>query len=230
MTEVYTKGTRIWIADKDQGWISAEITSNAPVGDNALKLTFVDERGKVTCSLTLPARSAGAQCVFLIRFCRSTFSTPQKRKRLRYETLHYSKLSMTSPRSPILTNHQVTPLSHPPRPLQRSLTRPSPPYHPESICPAQHLHLLGHRPNCNEPLPTRHALRTRDHPSLRRSEKGRTRAPSLRHRRGRVYPNAEGQHWPDHHRVRRVWCRKDRICTFFRAGRLPGTRFSLSLG
>ncbi|KIO19182.1 hypothetical protein M407DRAFT_31169 [Tulasnella calospora MUT 4182] len=46
MTEVYTKGTRIWIADKDQGWISAEITAAAPVSDKALKLTFVDERGK----------------------------------------------------------------------------------------------------------------------------------------------------------------------------------------
>lgn len=48
MAEVYTKGTRIWIADKDQGWISAEITQTVPSGEKTVKLTFVDDRGKVS--------------------------------------------------------------------------------------------------------------------------------------------------------------------------------------
>ena len=46
MAEIYTKGTRIWIAEKDQGWISAEIISCTPTPDG-IKLLFIDERGKV---------------------------------------------------------------------------------------------------------------------------------------------------------------------------------------
>lgn len=44
---IYSKGTRVWFPDKEQGWISAEVTSvNRSAGD-IFKLVFVDERGKV---------------------------------------------------------------------------------------------------------------------------------------------------------------------------------------
>ena len=43
---IYSKGTRVWFLDKEQGWISAEVTSVAKT-DEAVKLLFVDERGKV---------------------------------------------------------------------------------------------------------------------------------------------------------------------------------------
>jgi len=43
---IYSRGTRVWFPDKEQGWISAEVTSVTRGGD-ALKLAFVDERGKV---------------------------------------------------------------------------------------------------------------------------------------------------------------------------------------
>ncbi|KAG8885620.1 Myosin type-2 heavy chain 1 [Tulasnella sp. 331] len=46
MVSVYTRGTRIWIVDKDQGWISAEITQVTPGTGDSVKLQFVDERGK----------------------------------------------------------------------------------------------------------------------------------------------------------------------------------------
>jgi hypothetical protein len=44
---IYSKGTRVWFPDKDQGWISAEVTNFSKVGDDKVKLVFVDERGKV---------------------------------------------------------------------------------------------------------------------------------------------------------------------------------------
>lgn len=44
---IYSKGTRVWFADKEQGWISAEVTSVVRNPDDAVKLIFVDERGKV---------------------------------------------------------------------------------------------------------------------------------------------------------------------------------------
>ncbi|KAF9813001.1 hypothetical protein IEO21_05834 [Rhodonia placenta] len=43
---IYSKGTRVWFADKEQGWISAEVTSVVRNPDDAVKLIFVDERGK----------------------------------------------------------------------------------------------------------------------------------------------------------------------------------------
>jgi myosin V len=46
MAETYAKGTRVWFPDKDNGWMSGEVTAVARSGDS-LKLTFVDERGKV---------------------------------------------------------------------------------------------------------------------------------------------------------------------------------------
>ncbi|KAI0710458.1 myosin 5 [Cerioporus squamosus] len=42
---IYSKGTRVWFPDKELGWISAEVTS-ATKTDEAIKLVFVDERGK----------------------------------------------------------------------------------------------------------------------------------------------------------------------------------------
>ena len=43
---IYSKGTRVWFPDKELGWISAEVTS-ASKTDDAVKLVFTDERGKV---------------------------------------------------------------------------------------------------------------------------------------------------------------------------------------
>jgi myosin-5 len=45
---VYSKGTRVWFADKEQGWISAEVTNILRGSDEKIKLTFVDDRGKVS--------------------------------------------------------------------------------------------------------------------------------------------------------------------------------------
>ena len=44
---IYSKGTRVWFTDKEQGWISAEVTQVVRGGKEAIKLVFVDERGKV---------------------------------------------------------------------------------------------------------------------------------------------------------------------------------------
>ncbi|KAJ8590360.1 hypothetical protein M405DRAFT_851759 [Rhizopogon salebrosus TDB-379] len=43
---IYSKGTRVWFEDKDQAWISAEVTSVTKGADDSIKLVFVDERGK----------------------------------------------------------------------------------------------------------------------------------------------------------------------------------------
>jgi hypothetical protein len=45
---IYSKGTRVWFTDKDQGWISAEVTNVVRSPGDAIKLTFVDDRGKVS--------------------------------------------------------------------------------------------------------------------------------------------------------------------------------------
>ncbi|KAH7318021.1 myosin 5 [Rhizoctonia solani] len=45
MSDIYTKGTRVWIADKDSGWISAEVQSVNRT-DSKIKITLLDERGK----------------------------------------------------------------------------------------------------------------------------------------------------------------------------------------
>jgi myosin V len=44
---IYSKGTRVWFEDKDQAWISAEVLSVTRGENDAMKLVFVDERGKV---------------------------------------------------------------------------------------------------------------------------------------------------------------------------------------
>ncbi|KAG1903979.1 myosin 5 [Suillus fuscotomentosus] len=43
---IYSKGTRVWFEDKDQAWISAEVTAVTKGADDSMKLAFVDERGK----------------------------------------------------------------------------------------------------------------------------------------------------------------------------------------
>ncbi|KDN37434.1 hypothetical protein RSAG8_10169, partial [Rhizoctonia solani AG-8 WAC10335] len=45
MSDIYTKGTRVWIADKDSGWISAEVQTVTRT-DSKIKITLLDERGK----------------------------------------------------------------------------------------------------------------------------------------------------------------------------------------
>ncbi|KAL5532985.1 MYO2 [Sanghuangporus sanghuang] len=43
---IYSKGTRVWFPDKEQGWISAEVLQVIKSDNDAFKLVFVDERGK----------------------------------------------------------------------------------------------------------------------------------------------------------------------------------------
>ncbi|KAG7092220.1 hypothetical protein E1B28_008587 [Marasmius oreades] len=43
---IYSKGTRVWFEDKDQAWISGEVTSVTKGANDTIKLAFVDERGK----------------------------------------------------------------------------------------------------------------------------------------------------------------------------------------
>ena len=56
---IYSKGTRVWFPDKELGWISAEVTSVSKT-DDAVKLVFVDERGKVLAlrHATVPTSSS----------------------------------------------------------------------------------------------------------------------------------------------------------------------------
>lgn len=44
---IYSKGTRVWFEDKEQAWLSAEVTQVLKGTDDSIKLVFVDERGKV---------------------------------------------------------------------------------------------------------------------------------------------------------------------------------------
>jgi len=44
---IYSKGTRVWFPDKEQGWVSGEVTSATRGANDTFKLAFVDERGKV---------------------------------------------------------------------------------------------------------------------------------------------------------------------------------------
>lgn len=43
---IYSKGTKVWFSDKELSWISGEVISLTK-NDDDVKLTFVDERGKV---------------------------------------------------------------------------------------------------------------------------------------------------------------------------------------
>jgi len=51
---IYSKGTRVWFEDKEQAWISAEVTSVTKGNGDAIKLVFLDERGKVRVDLATP--------------------------------------------------------------------------------------------------------------------------------------------------------------------------------
>ncbi len=53
---IYSKGTRVWFEDKEHAWISAEVVSVTKSSDDAIKLVFVDERGKV-CRLNTSSLS-----------------------------------------------------------------------------------------------------------------------------------------------------------------------------
>lgn len=55
---IYSKGTRVWFEDKEQAWISAEVTSVAKGNGDAIKLAFLDERGKVRVDLAIPRSSS----------------------------------------------------------------------------------------------------------------------------------------------------------------------------
>jgi hypothetical protein len=52
---IYSKGTRVWLTDKEQGWISAEVTQVSKGENDAIKLVFVDERGKVCLQIHPPS-------------------------------------------------------------------------------------------------------------------------------------------------------------------------------
>jgi myosin V len=45
---IYSKGTRVWFEDKDQAWISAEVVNVTKGAADAIKLSFIDQRGKVS--------------------------------------------------------------------------------------------------------------------------------------------------------------------------------------
>jgi hypothetical protein len=45
---IYGKGTRVWFEDKDQAWISGEVVSVSRAAGDAIKLVFIDDRGKVS--------------------------------------------------------------------------------------------------------------------------------------------------------------------------------------
>ena len=45
---IYSKGTRVWLTDKEQGWISAEVVQVTKGDNDAIKLVFLDDRGKVS--------------------------------------------------------------------------------------------------------------------------------------------------------------------------------------
>jgi len=43
----YARSARVWFPDKEQGWISAEVTQAGKGAGDKVKLQFIDERGKV---------------------------------------------------------------------------------------------------------------------------------------------------------------------------------------
>jgi myosin-5 len=49
---IYSKGTRVWFEDRDQAWISAEVLSASKGTGDAIRLVFIDERGKVVFLLS----------------------------------------------------------------------------------------------------------------------------------------------------------------------------------
>ena len=55
---IYSKGTRVWFEDKELAWLSAEVTQVTKGADDAIKLVFVDERGKVNSVFNLARKSS----------------------------------------------------------------------------------------------------------------------------------------------------------------------------
>lgn len=80
---IYSKGTRVWLPDKEQGWISAEVTSATRGPGDTFKLTFVDERGKVRGDNVLKF-AAEETDIFLPRT--SSLVPPQKTSRTEKKT------------------------------------------------------------------------------------------------------------------------------------------------
>lgn len=60
---IYSKGTRVWFEDKDQTWISAEVLSVSKGADDAIKLVFIDERGKVGIIWILVIKAHNCRCL-----------------------------------------------------------------------------------------------------------------------------------------------------------------------
>jgi len=59
---IYSKGTRVWFEDKEHAWISAEVVSVTKSSDDAIRLVFVDERGKVRRLTTSSASCFSQSC------------------------------------------------------------------------------------------------------------------------------------------------------------------------
>ena len=45
--DTYARSARVWFPDKEQGWISGEVTQAGKGAGDKVKLQFIDERGKV---------------------------------------------------------------------------------------------------------------------------------------------------------------------------------------
>lgn len=56
MLDRYPPGTKVWVADNDQSWISCKVTFAADVG-NGVQLKVEDDRGKVIASRELERRA-----------------------------------------------------------------------------------------------------------------------------------------------------------------------------
>ena len=109
---IYSKGTRVWLEDKDHAWISADVLSVSKATDDTIKLIFVDERGKV---ITQVFSSPFLESTFFkIRKSRSVRRGKKSRKARkvchRYETHPCLRPPMILQPSPILTNLQVSSL------------------------------------------------------------------------------------------------------------------------
>lgn len=59
---IYSKGTRVWFEDKEQAWLSAEVTQVTKGVDDSIRLVFVDERGKVCQTLTKGGQGFSQRC------------------------------------------------------------------------------------------------------------------------------------------------------------------------
>lgn len=110
---IYSKGTRVWFTDKEQGWISAEVTNILRGSDEKVKLTFVDERGKVSPRVSfyhrrnLPHSNSNLHSRKTSSTLLSELSKRVKMTYHHYEILLYWRPLTTSPRYPILMSLQV---------------------------------------------------------------------------------------------------------------------------